>query len=227
MATAKPWLWLVICTRPVRQVLDRLVHPAVPEAELVGAQAERPAQDLAAQADAEHRRRRGPARRGSRPPRSQAAAGSPGPLEKNTPSGRAARISSAVTGRREHGDLAAAPGHGPRRGGLDAQVHGRDPVADRRAVRRGHRVGGGRGHLPGQVGAGHLRAGQDPLAERGRVGPVPVAIPARIAPRSRRCRVSARVPVIAMPVMPWARSSSSRLRCDRQLEASRAGSRTT
>ena len=56
---------------------------------------------------------------------------------------------------------------------------------------------------------------------------MPVAMPARIAPRSRRCLVSARVPVIAMPVMPWARSSSSRLRRDRQLEASRAGSRTT
>ena len=55
----------------------------------------------------------------------------------------------------------------------------------------------------------------------------PVAMPARIAPRSRRCRVSARVPVIAIPVMPWARSSVSRLRCDRQFEASRAGSRTT
>src|SRR5215472_14021101 len=37
------------------QVLDRLVDAAVPEPELVGAQAERPAEDLAAQADAEHR----------------------------------------------------------------------------------------------------------------------------------------------------------------------------
>jgi hypothetical protein len=30
-----------------------------------------------------------------------------------------------------------------------------------------------------------------------------------------------------MAVMPWPRSSASRLRCDRQFEASRAGSRTT
>src|ERR1039457_6914159 len=37
------------------QVLDRLVHAAVPEPELVGPQAESPAQDLAAQADAKHR----------------------------------------------------------------------------------------------------------------------------------------------------------------------------
>ncbi len=54
-----------------------------------------------------------------------------------------------------------------------------------------------------------------------------VLMAARIAPRSRRCRVSDRVPVIAIPVMPWARSSSSRLRLARQLEAIRAGSRTT
>ena len=40
---------------PGGQVLDRLIHPAVPEAELVGAQPQRPAQHLAAQADAEHR----------------------------------------------------------------------------------------------------------------------------------------------------------------------------
>ncbi len=37
------------------QVLDRLVHAAMAEPELVGAQAEGPAQDLAAQADAKHR----------------------------------------------------------------------------------------------------------------------------------------------------------------------------
>ena len=54
-----------------------------------------------------------------------------------------------------------------------------------------------------------------------------VLIAARIAPRSRRCRVSARVPVIAMPVTPWARSSSSRLRTARQLDEIRAGSRIT
>ena len=39
--------------------------------------------------------------------------------------------------------------------------------------------------------------------------------------------MSARVPVMAIPVTPWARSSASRLRWDRQLDAIRAGSRTT
>ena len=59
------------------------------------------------------------------------------------------------------------------------------------------------------------------------VGDAAALIAARIAPVSRRCRVSARVPVIAMPVTPWAASSSSRLRRARQLDAIRAGSRTT
>ncbi len=54
-----------------------------------------------------------------------------------------------------------------------------------------------------------------------------VLIAARIAPRSRSRRVSARVPRIAMPVMSWLRSSVSRSRAARQLDVSRAGSRTT
>ena len=54
-----------------------------------------------------------------------------------------------------------------------------------------------------------------------------VEMPTRIAPRSRRCRVSARVSTPEMPTTPWSRSSSSRLRTERQLEGTRAGSRTT
>jgi hypothetical protein len=54
-----------------------------------------------------------------------------------------------------------------------------------------------------------------------------VLIPARIAPRSRRWRVSARVSMPLMPTMPWAASWSSRLPVERQLEVRRAGSRTT
>ncbi len=50
---------------------------------------------------------------------------------------------------------------------------------------------------------------------------------ARIAPCSRSRMVSARVPGTEMPVIPWAFSSASRLRCARQLEAIRDGSRTT
>ena len=44
-------------------------------------------------------------------------------------------------------------------------------------------------------------------------------IAARIAPRSRRCKVSARVPVIAIAVMPLAASSASSVLADRQFDA--------
>ena len=51
--------------------------------------------------------------------------------------------------------------------------------------------------------------------------------PTRIAPRSRRCRVSARVSTPLMPTTPSAASRSSRSPVARQLDARRAGSRTT
>ncbi len=54
-----------------------------------------------------------------------------------------------------------------------------------------------------------------------------VEIPTRIAPRSRRWRVSARVSTPLMPTTPWSRSSSSSERRERQFEGSRDGSRTT
>ena len=44
-----------------------------------------------------------------------------------------------------------------------------------------------------------------------------------MAPRSRRCRVSARVSTSHMPTTPWACSSSSRLRRDRQLDGHPGG----
>ena len=48
-----------------------------------------------------------------------------------------------------------------------------------------------------------------------------------MAPRSRRWRVSARVSMPLMPTTPWSRSSSSSERAERQLDGTRAGSRTT
>jgi hypothetical protein len=55
----------------------------------------------------------------------------------------------------------------------------------------------------------------------------PENTPARIAPRSRRYRVSERVSTSAMPTIPWLTSSSSSERFERQLDGVRAGSRTT
>ncbi len=52
-------------------------------------------------------------------------------------------------------------------------------------------------------------------------------IAARIAPRSRRCRVRALVPLIAIAVTPAARNSSSSVRAARQFDATGLGSRIT
>ena len=55
----------------------------------------------------------------------------------------------------------------------------------------------------------------------------PLKMPARMAPRSRRWRVRARVSMPLMPTTPWSRSSSSSGLVDRQFEGRSAGSRTT
>ena len=65
--TAKLWFWLVISTWPGGQVLDRVVAAVVPERQLDGLGAERVAEQLVAEADAEHRHRRRAARRSPRP----------------------------------------------------------------------------------------------------------------------------------------------------------------
>ena len=54
-STAKPWFWLVISIAPGGQVLDGVVGAAVAEGQLEGLQAHRAAQQLVAEADAEHR----------------------------------------------------------------------------------------------------------------------------------------------------------------------------
>ena len=95
-------------------VHDRLVDAAVAVLQLVGAEAERAAEELVAEADAEVGQ--SPAR--SAPCSSSTwavvAAGSPGPLEKNSPSGPTARTSSMRRGRGEHVHLDAALAHHPR-----------------------------------------------------------------------------------------------------------------
>ena len=89
-------------------VLHRLVHAAMAELQLVGAEAERAAQHLVAEADPEHRlHAEHAAHRGDR---SVGGRRVPGPLEKNTPSGSTARRSAGGRGRGQHVDLAAALG---------------------------------------------------------------------------------------------------------------------
>ena len=55
----------------------------------------------------------------------------------------------------------------------------------------------------------------------------PLKTPPRMAPRSLRWRVSARVSAPAIPVTPWRASSASSDRVQRQLEGLGAGLRTT
>src|SRR5262249_28838905 len=137
------------------QVLDRLVDPAVPEAQLVGVQAEGPAEDLAAQADAEQRD----------PGLQDAAHGVDGVAEGGRVAGaggeeHAVRAAAAGPGgedllggdgRGEDLDAAAERGQVPRGGGLDAEVDGGDGEPPGGAVGRRDRVPGRRGDLAGQV----------------------------------------------------------------------------
>ena len=55
----------------------------------------------------------------------------------------------------------------------------------------------------------------------------PENTPTRIAPRSRRWRVRARVSMSQIPTMPCSARSSSRVRTERQFDGRMAGSRTT
>ena len=96
-STAKPWFWLVISTSAGGEVLHRLVGAAMAAIQLVGLAAQRQRQQLVAEADAEQRHAWHRARPGSRGPRTPpVAAGSPGPLDRKTPSGWWRRMSSAV-----------------------------------------------------------------------------------------------------------------------------------
>ena len=96
-----------------------------------------------------------------------AVAGSPGPLDRNTPSTPSERICSMVVGRRQHVGADAAGGKHPRRVRLDAEVDRGDREV-LLAVRR-HPVPGLGGDLAGQVGTGHRRL-------RARPGPPCVAV---------------------------------------------------
>ena len=92
-----------------------------------------------------------------------AAAGSPGPLLKNTPSGEAARICSAVA---VAGTTRTSQPRAARFRGVDALIP-RSTATTRYLAGPGRADGVrlGRAHHPGQVGPGHLRAGEHPLEQ--------------------------------------------------------------
>jgi len=149
------------------QVHDRLIQTAMPVFQLVGAQAEGQGQDLAAQADAEdgqpgiqhsaHRFHR--VGGGCRVTRSVA---------EEHPVWRGGEDLPGARGGRHHEHLAAPRREVPRRSGLDAEVDGDHAVPGLAGGTDG--VALGRAHHTGEVGSGHLRAGQHPVEQPGRIG---------------------------------------------------------
>ena len=97
-----------------------------------------------------------------------AVAGSPGPLDRNTPSGLRSAICSKVDRRRQHVAADAAAGEVARRVGLDAQVERGDgeplrPIGF-------HDIGGVGADLARQVGTEHRRLAAHPVQQLVGVG---------------------------------------------------------
>ena len=175
-------------------VHDRLVDAPVAVAELVGAEAERPTQDLVAEADAEDRDPRGQRRPASAPPRGRPWPGRPGRWRRRrrpAPRWRATRATSrpAVIVAGSTCTVDPALGHPARGHGLDAQVDRRARwrrCSPRRpttyasavvtsAVRSAPAIGGlARTSACRSVErAGGRRAGEDPDAHRAPLAQVP------------------------------------------------------
>ena len=126
------------------------------------------------------------------------------------PSGSTASTSSSVAVGRQHVHLDAALGHPLRRHRLDPEVERDDGEAAsrRRPERRsGSAVVTSAARSAPAIGG----AARDPSSSGSAVELGRGEIPTRIAPRSRRCRVSARVSMPLIPTTPCAVSSSSRL----------------
>ena len=164
------------------------------------------------------------------------AAGSPGPLEKNSPSGSTASTSSSVA-------VAGSTCTSIPRSAIIRGVFALIPRSSAATVNRGfpavalplvELVETTAGTTYASVvetspasSAPVISAEASTRCSRSSLSAVSVEIPTRIAPRSRRWRVSARVSTPLIPTTPWARSSSSSERTERQLDGTRAGSRTT
>ena len=185
-----------------RPVLHRLVDAAVAVLQLVGAEAERAAEDLVAEADAEQRRPalQHPAHHGDRAVGGGRVAGAVGEEHAVGVHG----VDVLDGGRRgQHVHLDAALGHPVRGHALDAQVDGGDGEPLRADRRDDVRLLGG--DLGGQVApfiSGAWRTSASMVPSSGRASPE--KMPTRMAPRSRRWRVRARVSMPLMPTTPWA-----------------------
>ncbi len=218
-------------------VQHRMIGAAVAELQLVGLAAERQAQDLVPQADAEDRDL-ARAACAPAPPGTASGSGSPGPLERNTPSGFSASTSSAVVtaGTTRH---AAAHVHQPAENvALDAEVVGHhvEPRLGRRR-RRARRASRRRRPRSTRSARAWRRAWPGParpwmgllraFSTSSRGSPPAVESTPRMTPRVRRCRTRRRVSISAMTGMLCAPRNSSACSFERQLLAIEENSRTT
>ncbi len=133
-STAKPWFWLVMKTRPLSRSCTGWLAPWWPNFIFTVLRARREAEELVAEADAEDRHAGADDARGSPRSRTRSGSGSPGPLERKTPSGFSASASFARGRRGQHGHLAAALGEVAQDVVLHAVVEGDD--VELRGLRR-------------------------------------------------------------------------------------------
>ena len=152
---------------PRGQVHHRLVEAAVPVRQFVGAEAQGPAEQLVAEADAEERDT-GRQRRLDQVDRPVGRPGVAGAVGEEHPVRFQGQHLVDRCGRRHHVHLDAPLGHPVWRHRLDAEVDRHHPEAG--LAGGGDDVGLPGGDLVGQEGAGHLRLGPDPFQQGGRVG---------------------------------------------------------
>ena len=150
-------------------------------------------------------------------------AGSPGPLDSITPSGRQARASAAGVAAGTTSTL--APSRRSRRAMLALAPKSYSTTRCRSSPSAGSSTGSAlvtRSTMARPLGSGAARAS----SRRAPASATSVETAPRMAPRWRRCRTSRRVSRPSTPGTPAASSSSARLRSARQLEGRRAAWRT-
>ena len=207
-------------------VEHRLVDAAVPERELVGAEAEGAAEQLVAEADAEERQpvvehaaqQRDVAVRGGRVARAVR-------VEHRDGLDRPDALDRDVL--RQHVHVEAARGEVVDRGLLHAEVeHGEvaDPLGRRRRDlgRRDRDLGREVAARPSAARRARGGAARRPT----RLAASPEKIPPRMLPAERMWRVTARVSMPLMPTTPSATRASSSEASARQFDTTREGSRT-
>ncbi len=208
MSTLNPWFWDVMAIRPVCQVLHGVIAAVVAELQLVRLSAQRQAQHLLTQADAEY----------GKPPRSSrtvsmtyvTGSGSPGPLETTSPSGCDARMSPRGRVRGNHRHPVARGNEVAEDVPLHAAIEDHDVPAGASAAGAPADpfrpcVGRGAGDLLHEVDADDPRR-RGELSARDARSRSPLEITPCLAPSVRRWRVSARVSMPWMPTTPCSAS---------------------